>query len=175
MSALGVVLALVVAQRLGELAYAARNTRALRARGAAEHGAAHYPLLVALHAAWLLSLLLFVPWHTPPRWPWLGLFVLLQALRLWVVASLGPRWTTRIIVPPDAAPVRRGPYRWLRHPNYAVVAAEIATLPLAFGAWRIALIFTVLNTALLTWRIHVEKEALGYRRKAASVTTASNG
>jgi methyltransferase len=173
MSALGIVLALVVVQRLGELVYAARNTRALRARGAVEYGAAHYPLIVALHAAWLVSLLVFVPWRTPPVWLWLGLFILLQALRLWVVASLGPRWTTRIIVPPDAAPVRRGPYRWLRHPNYLVVAAEIAVLPLAFGAWRIAAIFTMLNAAMLTWRIHVESEALGYGRVTASVTTTS--
>lgn len=173
MSALGIVLAFIAVQRLGELVCAGRNTRVLRAAGAAEYGAGHYPLIVALHAAWLMSLLLFVPWNTPPNWIWLGLFVLLQPLRLWIVASLGPRWTTRVIVPSDTIPVRRGPYRWLRHPNYAVVAAEIAVLPLAFGASRIAAIFSAFNAALLTWRIHVENEALGYRRIAASVTTAS--
>jgi methyltransferase len=172
-SAFGIVLILVALQRLGELAYAQRNTRALRARGSVEYGAGHYPLIVALHAAWLLSLLLFVPWRAPPDWIWLTLFILLQPMRLWVVASLGLRWTTRVIVPPDPAPVRRGPYRWLRHPNYIVVAAEIAVLPLAFGAWRIAVVFSILNAALLTWRIHVENEALGYRRMPASVTTAS--
>jgi len=173
-STLAIVLALVVIQRLGELAYAARNTRALKARGAVEHGANHYPLIVALHAAWLASLAIFVPWHTAPNVYWLGLFVLLQAARVWVVASLGPHWTTRVIVLPGATLVRRGPYRWIAHPNYIVVAAEIAVLPLSFGAWRIALVFTLLNAAILAWRIRVESEALAYRKIPASVTTTSN-
>ncbi len=160
MSVLAVVLALVAAQRLAELAYAQRNTRALRARGAVEYGRNHYPLIVALHAAWLVSLLAFVPWRTPPDWGWLGLFIALQAARFWIVASLGPRWTTRIVVMPGAALVGRGPYRWLNHPNYVVVAGEIAVLPLAFGAWQIALVFSVLNAAMLTWRIRVEDQAL---------------
>ena len=174
MSVLAIVLALVVVQRLGELVYAARNTRALKARGAIEYGARHYPLIVALHAAWLLSLAMFVPWQTAPNWYWLGLLVLLQAARIWVVASLGPHWTTRVIVLPGSPLVRRGPYRWISHPNYCVVAAEIAVLPLAFGAWRIALVFTLLNAAILAWRIRVEAGALGYRKIPASVTTTSN-
>jgi methyltransferase len=173
MSIFGIVLILVAAQRFGELVYATRNTRALKARGAVEYGAGHYPLIVGLHAAWLAALLVFVPWRTPPDWYWLGLFIVLQAARLWVVASLGRHWTTRIVVLPGAAPVRRGPYRWLNHPNYLVVAAEIAVLPLAFGTWRIALIFSALNAAVLAWRIHVEGDALGYRRTAASVTMIS--
>jgi methyltransferase len=174
-STLGIVLILVALQRLGELVYAARNTRVLLARGAVEYGRDHYPLIVAVHAAWLAALLSFVPWREPPNWYWLGLFILLQAARLWVVASLGRHWTTRIVVERDAPLVARGPYRWLRHPNYCVVAAEIAVLPLAFGAWQIALIFTVLNAAMLAWRIRVEAEALGYRRTAVSVTTVSKG
>jgi len=173
MSWLGIVLTLVALQRLGELLYAARNTRALRARGAAEFGANHYPLIVAMHLAWLLSLLIFVPWRSPPVWPWLGLYAGLQALRLWVIASLGRHWTTRVIVLPGAPLVRRGPYRWLHHPNYLVVAGEIAVLPLAFGGWAIALVFTGLNTMLTGWRIHVEEAALGDRRTAASVTMTS--
>jgi methyltransferase len=160
MSALGIVLILVALQRLGELVYAARNTRALMALGAVEYGRSHYPLIVLLHAAWLISLFVFVPWRTPIDWYWLSLFILLQAARIWVVASLGPHWTTRIVVLPGAPLVRRGPYRWLKHPNYCVVAAEIAVLPLAFGAWQIALIFSVLNAAMLAWRLHVEAEAL---------------
>ena len=104
MTALGIVLILVVVQRLGELVYAARNTGALKARGAVEYGASHYPLIVALHAAWLASLAIFVPWHTPPNWYWLGLFIVLQAARIWVVASLGPHWTTRIVVASRRAP-----------------------------------------------------------------------
>jgi methyltransferase len=161
MSALGIVLALVAAQRIGELVYAKRNTDALLTAGAIEHGREHYPLIVLLHVAWFVSLAVFVPWRTAPVWPWLGLFVALQAARLWIVASLGPRWTTRIVVQSGAAPIRRGPYRWFNHPNYAVVAAEIAVLPLAFGAWRIALVFSVLNAAMLAWRIRVEDRALG--------------
>lgn len=172
MSVFGIVLVLVVIQRLGELIYAARNTRALLARGAVEYGRNHYPLIVALHAAWLVSLAIFVPWHTAPNWYWLALFAVLQVARVWVVASLGPHWTTRIIVLPGAKLVKRGPYRWISHPNYVVVAAEIAVLPLAFGAWPIALVFTLLNAAILAWRIRVESGAL--YRIAASVTTASN-
>jgi methyltransferase len=173
MSALGIVLTLVALQRFGELVYAGRNTRALRACGATEFGAGHYPLIVALHLAWLFSLLIFVPWRTPPIWPWLGLYVGLQGARLWVIASLGRHWTTRIIVVPGAPLVQRGPYRWLHHPNYLLVASEIAVLPLAFGSWPIALVFTVLNAMLLGWRIVVEDAALGYRRTAASVTMMS--
>ena len=173
MTALGIVLALVALQRIGELVYAARNTQALKAHGAIEFGAGHYPLIVALHALWLGALVVFVPWHQAPNWYWLGVFIALQAARLWVVASLGPRWTTRIIVPSGAPLVLRGPYRWIRHPNYLVVALEIAALPLAFGAWQIAAVFSALNAVMLTWRIQVENAALGYRRTAASVTMMS--
>src|SRR6185437_9200492 len=128
--------------------------RALLARGAIEAGAGHYPLLVLLHGAWLVALLYAVPAERAPSWGWLGLFVL---------ASLGPYWTTRIITLPGAPLVRRGPYRFLRHPNYVVVVAEIAVLPLAFGAWRIALVFSALNLALLAWRIRIEQQALAPR------------
>jgi methyltransferase len=162
-SAVAVIIALVAAERGFELIRAARNTRALLARGAVEVGAGHYPLIVLLHGAWLVALLYFVPADTPPSWGWLGVFVVLQGLRLWVLASLGPFWTTRIITLPGAALVRRGPYRFLRHPNYAVVVAEIAVLPLVFGAWRIALVFSLLNLALLAWRIRLEQQALAPR------------
>ena len=161
MSAFAIVLLLVAVQRVGELIYAERNTRALLRAGAVEYGRNHYPLIVALHAAWLISLAIFVPWNTPPDWGWLALFIVLQVARIWVVASLGPRWTTRVIVPSRNDLVRRGPYRFIRHPNYCVVAAEIAVLPLVFGAWRIALVFTLLNAAMLAWRIRVEDRALG--------------
>ena len=160
MSPVLAVVLLVAAQRLVELVVARRNTARLLAQGAVEHGARHYPLIVLLHAAWLLTLAAVVP---ADRWPdpWLlGLFVLLQPLRAWVIASLGGRWTTRVIVLPGAAPVWHGPYRWLRHPNYLVVAAEIALLPAAFGAWAHALLFSALNAAMLAWRIRVEEAAL---------------
>jgi methyltransferase len=155
-----VILALVTIERLGELWLANRNTKRLLAEGAQEHGAGHYPLIVALHASWLAALWWLAP--TQPIEPlWLALFFLIEIGRLWVLATLGERWTTRIIVLPDARLVRRGPYRFLDHPNYVVVISEILVLPLAFGLWRIALVFSAINAILLTIRIHTENRALG--------------
>jgi methyltransferase len=166
-SAVAIVVALVALQRLAELLYAARNTRRLRERGAIEHGRHHYPLFVALHGAWLAAVLVAVPASATIVWPALALFILLQLARLWIVATLGPFWTTRIITLPDAPLIRHGPYRFLRHPNYLVVIGEIALLPLAFGAWRIAIVFSLLNLALLAWRRRVEDAALAPRRGLA--------
>jgi methyltransferase len=167
MSAVAIVVALVALQRLAELLYAARNTVRLRRRGAVEHGRNHYPLFVALHGSWLVAILVFVPADQGiARLP-LALFILLQLARLWVIATLGPYWTTRIITLPDAPLIRHGPYRFLRHPNYLVVVGEIALLPLVFGAWRIALAFSLLNLALLAWRWRVEDAALAPRRGVA--------
>lgn len=157
------VLALVAVQRLAELALAQHNTRLLLAQGAREIGAGHYGLFILLHASWLLALAVFVPLETVPSWPLLAVFVVLQALRVWVVASLGRFWTTRIITLDGAPLVRRGPYRWLRHPNYWVVVGEIAILPLAFGAWPIALAWSVLNALLLCHRIRAENAVLRAR------------
>ena len=167
MSAVIIVVALVALQRLAELLYAGRNTRRLRQRGAIEHGRYHYPLFMALHGAWLVAILVAVPASAEIVWPALALFILLQLARLWIVATLGPFWTTRIITLPDAPLIRHGPYRFLRHPNYLVVIGEIALLPLAFGAWRIAVVFSLLNLALLAWRRRVEDAALAPRRGLA--------
>ena len=164
MSVLPLVVGLVAAMRLGELAYSARNARALKENGAVELGASHYPLVVALHAAWLLALLAFVPWNAAVNWIWLGLFLALQVMRVWTIASLGRFWTARVYSLPAAPLVRRGPYRLVAHPNYLIVVGEIAVLPLVFGAWRIALIFSLLNAALLAWRIHIEERGLAPRR-----------
>jgi methyltransferase len=157
------ILLLVTLQRLAELWLANRNSRDLLANGAREFGAGHYPLIVALHAAWLAALWSWAPGQ-PVNFPWLILFALLQLARAWVIASLGPRWTTRIIVTPGAPLVRAGPYRWLSHPNYVVVAMEIAVLPLVFGLWQIALLFTLLNAAVLAIRIKAENDALASLR-----------
>ena len=153
------ILAFVTLQRGSELLLARRNTRVLLAAGAHEVGARHYPLIVILHAAWLATLWLLAPGR-PIVWPLIGLFALLQCARLWVLATLGARWTTRIIVLPGAPLVAGGPFRLLRHPNYAVVVAEIAVLPLAFGLWWIALVFSLLNALVLAVRIRAESEAL---------------
>lgn len=167
MSALYTVVALVALQRLAELALSHRNTRRLRAAGGVEVGAGHYPLLVALHVAWLGALVVTVPADAPLRMPPLALYIAVQGLRYWAIAALGENWTTRIITVPGRTPVRHGPYRYLRHPNYMVVACEIAVLPLAFGAWRIALLFTVLNGAMLAHRIRIENAALAAENSSA--------
>jgi methyltransferase len=161
-----VILALVTVQRLGELALSRHNTRKLLARGAIEVGASHYPLIVSVHAAWLIAL-----------WIWgrgesvnlvaLALFIALQGLRVWIIATLGVRWTTRIIVLPGEPLVASGPYRYLSHPNYAVVAAEIAILPLALHLPMLALIFTGLNAAVLAIRLRAETRALSGSASAA--------
>ncbi len=161
------VLAAVSAQRLAELVYARSNEARLKSAGGVEHGAAHYPLIVALHAAWLIGLWLLAI-STRPHLGWLVLFLLLQSLRVWVLATLGQRWTTRIVVLPGKAPIRSGPYRLLSHPNYAVVIAEIFVLPMAFGLTAYALIFSVLNAVVLAIRIRAENEALRGAGKAVA-------
>jgi methyltransferase len=162
MSLVQIVVLIVALQRLAELAYGRRNTRRLLAAGGREIGAGHYPVLVLLHSAWLLALFTLVPAEAPVNLWLLGLFVALQAGRLWVIASLGPYWTTRIVTLPNAPLVRRGPYRFWRHPNYVIVAAEIAVLPLAFGAWQIAVVSSLVNLPLLAHRIRIENTALNY-------------
>lgn len=153
------ILALVTLQRLGELVLARSNTRRLLARGAVESGAEHYRFIVALHAAWLIGLWLLA-WDRPVNLPLLLLFVLLQAGRVWVIATLGRRWTTRIITLPGETLVRKGPFRFVSHPNYIVVAGELAVLPLAFGLPLYALVFTALNAVMMWVRIRCEQRAL---------------
>jgi methyltransferase len=154
-------MAFITLQRLAELWLAQRNTARLLTEGGREFGRSHYPWMVAVHASWIAGL-----------W-WLGhgraidpallaVFVLLQAARVWVIASLGPRWTTRIIVLPGERLVAKGPYRWLRHPNYLIVALEIAVVPLALGLPIFAALFSVLNAAILYQRIVTENAALAW-------------
>ncbi len=164
MTALYWTLGLVALQRLIELSRARSNTARLRRVGAVEADAGGYPLFVLLHAGWLMSLALFVPAETQPDWLLICLFALLQLGRIWVIVSLGRYWTTRIITLPDAPLVQTGPFRYLRHPNYLLVAAEIAVLPLAFGAAAVAATFSALNLALLARRIRIEERVLAPRR-----------
>ena len=153
------VLALVTLQRLAELALARRNTRRLLAQGAVEIAPGHYPAVVALHAAWLSGLwLLALP--RAPDLALLAVFGVLQMGRGWVLAALGSRWTTRIIVVPGVPLVRSGPYRFLSHPNYLIVAGEILVLPLAFGLPLFAAVFSILNAVALWVRIQAEHAAL---------------
>jgi methyltransferase len=157
-------LGFVALERLAELAWAARNTARLRRLGAIETDVRGYPYFVALHSAWLASLALLVPAAILPIWPLLGLFALLQFARLWVISSLGRFWTTRILTLPGVPLVKAGPYRWTQHPNYLIVTAEIALLPLAFGAVAIATAFSAINLVLIARRIAIEDRALASRR-----------
>jgi methyltransferase len=161
---LWVVLTAVAAQRLWELWLADRNTKRLLADGAIEVGAAHYPLFVLLHASWLAAIAIVTPWTMVPNLWWLGLYLLLQLGRLWVISTLGRFWTTRIITLPAAPLVRSGPYRFVRHPNYVVASLEIAVLPLVFGQVWIALAWSLANALLVAWRIRIEDRALNERR-----------
>ncbi len=153
------LLTFVTLQRLAELVHAKRNTKALMAQGGREIGAEHYPYMVVMHAAWLVGLWIF-GWNQPIDLFWLAIFAVLQLLRVWILATLGGRWTTRIIVLPDTPRIVTGPYRFLSHPNYVIVVGEIAALPLAFGLPLFALVFSLLNAAMLTVRIKAENKAL---------------
>jgi methyltransferase len=155
---------LVAIQRLLELLYSRRNERRLLARGAVERGSGHYPVIVAIHSLWLVSTLVegLLRGPEPPAW-WpvpLAAFLLVQPLRYWAILSLGENWNTRVLVVPGGKLVRRGPYRYFSHPNYVVVAVEILTFPLIFGAWITAVVFSLLNAALLYVRIRSENRAL---------------
>lgn len=156
------ILLAVAVERCCELGWSHRNERRLRARGGREHGRGHYVLFPLLHTAWLLALAVHVALQARIEivWPLIGVYGLLQLARGWVLWSLGERWTTRIIVLPGAPLVRTGPYRFMRHPNYLVVALELAILPVALEAWPIAAVATALNLALLAYRIRVEERAL---------------
>ncbi len=153
------VLAFVTVQRGAELLVARRNTQRLLAQGAFEAAPGHYPLIVLVHASWLLGLWFLAP-TLRPNPILIGAFALLQMARLWVLATLGERWTTRIIVLPGAPLLREGPYRFVSHPNYCIVAAEILVLPLCFGLVWYGLVFSVLNTLMLWVRIEAEETAL---------------
>ncbi|MBZ5200890.1 hypothetical protein HU147_06635 [Planomicrobium chinense] len=155
----------VIIQRLLEVLYAKSNERRMKSQGAIEAGAEHYKWIVLLHMLFFVSLtaeVLFKQQGLGPAWTvFLAIFIIAQILRVWALASLGQFWNTKIIVLPGAPKVSRGPYRWLPHPNYIVVALEIAALPLVFGAWRTALFFTVANALLLLLvRIPAEETAL---------------
>ena len=155
---------LVASQRMLELFYSRRNERKLRARGAVERGGGHYPVIIAVHVLWLVATLLeglLRGPESPAWWPVpLAAFLLVQPLRYWAIVSLGENWNTRILVVPGGKLVRRGPYRYFPHPNYVVVVVEVLTFPLIFGAWITAVVFSMLNAALLYVRIRTENRAL---------------
>lgn len=160
-----VLVALVGLERVAELVVSTRNARWSMERGSVEHGLGHFPFMVVLHTALLVGALAEA-WIRQPQvpsllaWSMLALVVASQALRWWCIATLGRRWNTRVIVVPGMPPVRSGPYRFLSHPNYVAVVVEGVALPLVHAAWITAVVFTVLNAALLAVRIRVEDAAL---------------
>src|SRR5262249_23418403 len=162
------LIALVALQRLVELLISRRNTARLLANGAYEVGANHYAPIVALHAGWLAALWVAVAPSAAISWPWFAVYLALECGRAWAMLTLGRYWTTRIIQVPDAPLVRAGPFRLCRHPNYAIVCGEIAVLPLVFGQWKIALLFSILNAIALAWRIQVENAALAARPRGGA-------
>jgi len=160
------LLLFVTLQRGLELAWARANENRLRRQGAIEVGAAHYPLIVMLHASWL-AWLWWRGFDQALVWPAVAAFFVLQGLRAWILATLGRRWTARVLVVPGETLVRSGPFRFIKHPNYTVVALELPMLPLAFGLWGTAIVFGLLNLAMLAWRIRVENRALASVAPAA--------
>lgn len=164
MSVWYLLIALIAIQRLVELSIARINTRRLVAEGAVEQGAAHYPLIVGLHGAWFVCLIVFVSPDSFVDPILLAAFIVLQLGRVWVLTTLGRYWTTRIITVPGVPLVRRGPFRFVRHPNYLIVEAEIIVVPLIAGAWELAIIFGLANAIVLATRIRAEEAALAPRR-----------
>jgi methyltransferase len=158
-----IVALLILLQRGAEEIHSARNTKALLARGAREEGAAYYPVVAVTHLGWIASLFFLVPPDAPAFWPLIGLYVVLQGVRYWVIATLGVYWTHRIITL-DAAPiVSSGPYGFFRHPNYIITVAETLLLPLAFSAFAVAFIMTAIWIAVLSYKIRLEDAALAGR------------
>jgi len=168
------LLAFVTLQRLFELLLSRRNEARLKLRGAVEAGANHYPVMVAIHVAWL-AVLWLLAWNVEPHMLLVAAFLALQPLRYWVIATLGDRWTTRVFVIPGASLIRTGPYRFFSHPNYLIVILEIAILPLAFGLIWVAVVFSALNVALLAWRIRIEQRALMDAAAAPPAALANTG
>lgn len=168
MSAATWYVGLVVAiglERIAELIVSKRNATKSFRHGGREYGASHYPALIVLHTGLLVGCLSEVLLADRPFWPWLGFPMLAlvaasQGLRWWCIRTLGSQWNTRVIITPGLPLVSRGPYRWLKHPNYVAVVAEGAALPLVHTAWVTAVVFTILNALLLRVRIRVENAAL---------------
>lgn len=161
------LLLLLAAERLFELWLSMRNARIQRARGAVESGRGHFPYMAVIHTLFLVSCAVEGarrPFPGAPGFVALAVAALAQGLRYWAIATLGPRWNVRVLVVPGDEPITAGPYRYLRHPNYAAVILEMLAVPLIHGAWVTAIVFSALNALILSVRVRVEDRALGYSR-----------
>lgn len=148
----------LILQRLVELALSNRNTKRLLAKGAKEFSPGHYPLIVGVHILWIIAIAAF-GWNNEINYWWLAAYGVLQAFRMWILGSLGERWTTRIIILNEPL-VRKGLYKYVEHPNYILVGAEIIIAPMVLGLWWVAILFTILNTIVLGVRVEAENKAL---------------
>jgi methyltransferase len=155
---------LVLLQRGAEELYSARNTRKLLAEGGHEEGRDYYPVVAVTHLAWIAAIFSLIPPDAPIVWPLLVLYLVLQAARYWIIGTLGPYWTHRIITLEKAPVVRKGPYSWVRHPNYMVTIAETLLLPMVFGASALGAIMAAIWSAVLYYKIVLEDAALAKRR-----------
>ena len=153
----------IISQRLCELIYSNINTKRLLKEGAKEFGRKHYPLFIVLHSTWIISVFIFAPQNKEFNIYFLIIFFIMQIARLWVLISLGKFWTTRIISQVDQPLIKKGPYKYFKHPNYLIVCIEIAVLPLVYNLFNIAIIFTIANLILIFWRVNVENQALKKR------------
>ena len=158
-----IVIAFVLLRTL-ELFHSKRNTKTLLANGGKEYGRRQYPLFILLHVGWLVAIYVTIPSTTFIFIPGIFILGILLLLRIWVITTLGPFWTTRVISASKFPLIIKGPYKWIKHPNYCIVALEIILLPAIFGAWEIAIIFGLLNGILLYYRIRIEDDALNQRR-----------
>jgi methyltransferase len=157
----------VLLQRVAEEIYSARNTRALRAAGAREAGRSYYPVVATTHLAWIASIFFLIPSNATVSYVLAALYVALQAIRYWVIASLGKFWTHRIFTLEGAPIIRHGPYLYVRHPNYAVTIAETFLLPAVFGAIALGMIMGAIWAAVLAYKIELEDDALSSRRQSS--------
>jgi methyltransferase len=155
---------LVLLQRGAEELYSVRNTRLLLAQGGREEGRDYYPVVAVTHLAWIAAIFFLIPPDAPIVWPLLALYLVLQVARYWIIGTLGPYWTHRIITLEKAPIVRKGPYSWIRHPNYMVTIAETLLLPMVFGASALGAIMTAVWSAVLYYKIVLEDAALAKRR-----------
>ena len=160
-----IIIILVAFQRLSELFIANKNTKRLLSEGAQEYGQAHYPFFILLHSSWLIACLYYAILNPMINWVYMILFIIMQLGRLWVLLTLGKYWTTRIISLNDVPLVKKGPYRFVSHPNYIVVACELFLLPMALGQWWLSILFTILNIPLTYHRIRVEESVISHRRR----------
>ena len=165
--------ALILVQRSGEELYSMRNTSRLLAAGAHEAGRAYYPVVATSHLAWIAAIFLLIPAASPVLWPLAIVYLALQLVRVWIIGSLGPFWTHRIITLATTPTVRRGPYRWVQHPNYALTIVETLLLPMVFGAWAVGVIFAAVWLAVIRYKIVLENAALQDRRRLAAATAQS--